>query len=169
MVTMGGKAEISPMRLVHRIIWGMALIMGSAIALTFFGHSRFKPHPDVALLIWIMCGAMALLVGGNAISYSAGRGFRRGMDAAQWSDMELELARSWLKGRAPTAILVLTLVCFGGLLWALRWNAMAYLPALISPFGTVGRLRNMLEKRQAGIGTVGLKELKPLRSEWWGR
>ncbi|HEX3569577.1 MAG TPA: hypothetical protein VHU44_02015 [Acidobacteriaceae bacterium] len=166
---MGGKAEILPMGLLYRMKWGMALVMGSAIALTFLGHSRFKPHPGAALWIWILCGAMALLVGGTAISYSAERWFKRGMDVARWSDMELETVRSWLDGRAPTVISVLTLVCFAGVFWALRWNAMAFLPALIFPLGSVGRLLNILQGPQAGIGTVGLKELKPLRSEWWGR
>jgi hypothetical protein len=167
MIAMTGNAEISPMGLVHRMRWGTALIMASAVPMVFLGHSRFKPHP-AALWIWILCGAMAFVVGGIAISYSAESGFRRGMDAARWSDMELEPVRSWLDGRAPTVILVLALMCFAGVFWALRWNAMGFLAVLIFPFGSVGRVRNMVQKPQAGIGTVDLKELKPLRSECWG-
>jgi hypothetical protein len=166
---MSGSAEISPMRLVNRVVWGTALIMGSAVPLVFAGHSGVGAHLGTQLRIWILRGAMALWAGGAAISYSAERGFRRGMDAARWGDMELEPVRSWLEGRAPAVVFVLILVCLGGVFWALRWNAMGLLPALIFPFGSVGRLRTMVKKPQVGMGTVDRKELKPLRSECWGR
>jgi hypothetical protein len=168
MVAMSDGSEILPMGLVHRMRWGTALIMASAVPMVFLGHSRFKPHP-AALWIWILCGAMAFVVGGIAISYSAERGFRRGMDAARWSDMELEPVRSWLDGRVSAVILFLTVVCVAAVFWALRWNAMGFLPALIFPLGSVGRMRNMVQKPQAGMATVDRKELKPLRSECWGR
>jgi hypothetical protein len=168
-VAMSGSVEISPMRLLNRVMWGTALIMGSAVPLVFVGHSGAGAHLGTQLRIRILGGAIALLVSGGAMLYSAERSFRRGMDAARWGDMELEPVRSWLEGRAPAAVFVLTLVFLVCLFWALRLNAMGWVPALIFPFGSVGRLRNMLQKPQEGIGTVEPRLLKALRSESWGR
>jgi hypothetical protein len=143
--------------------------MGFAVPLVFAGHSVVGAHLGTQLRIWILCGALALWVSGGAMSYMAERRIKRGVDAHRWSDVELEPTRSWLDGRVSAVILFLTVVCVAAVFWALRWNAMGFLPALIFPLGSVGRMRNMVQKPQAGMATVDRKELKPLRSECWGR
>jgi hypothetical protein len=165
---MSGDAEISPMRLVHRIVWGLVLEMGSSVPLVFAGHHRLGGYLATRYRISILCGALALLVSGNVMSYLAERRIKRGMDAGRWSDVEWEPTRSWLSGRAPGVILFLTLLCVTVVFWALRWNAIGFLPALIFPFGTVGRVRNVVQEPQPGVAPVNRKELKPLRSESWG-
>lgn len=166
---MSGRPENSPMTLVRRAVWGMALIMSSSVPLVFSPRNGLGAHVAGPVRIWALGGFLVLMLAGFVVSYTAERRMKRWVQADLWSEGELEPARAWLDGRAPGIVFALTFMCFAGILWALRWNAVGFLPALVFPLGSVGRLRNMLQKPQRGMATVDRNQLKPLRSDCWGQ
>jgi len=167
---MSGSPEFPPTTFFRRAFCGMALIMASDIALMFASHRGLGAHLHSGIRMAFTFGALAMQGSGVAFSYFAERRLKRGMESADWSEAALEPAQSWVDGRFPKVTFLLTVVGFIGVLWALRWDAIGFLPVLVLfPLGTYSRVRTLLQKATRRDVHLTYGRLTPLRSDFWGR